>query len=180
MKRIAAVVGAAIAVVGGAVVVAIGAPAAVADTEVQGSLVEDFAYPGADAILSEHGLSVVFGDGHIQYVPGPDDRVCDADQIRVRGAITGSDTTRNYCFETTGSRGFLVLEIPHTFMVRAGSEDVVATAVVPSEVTGEPAVEEVFEIPANRQKPILPGADNDVLPQAVLVELRFGDWGDGA
>ncbi|ADG74155.1 peptidase S1 and S6 chymotrypsin/Hap [Cellulomonas flavigena DSM 20109] len=180
MKRVVAVVGAAIAVVGGAMVVASGAPAAVADSEVQGSLVEDFAYPGADQILSEHGLKVVSGDGHIQYVPGPDDRVCDADQIRVRGAVPGSDTTRNYCFETTGSRGFLVLEIPHTFMVRAGADDVVATAVIPPEVTGEKPTEEVVEIPANRQRPISPGVDDEVLPQAVLVELRFGDWGDGA
>ncbi|WP_141372165.1 hypothetical protein [Cellulomonas cellasea] len=151
---------------GGAAVAADGAGA-----EVESSLVEDFAYPGADAILAEHGLKLIAGDGHILFEPS-EDGWCDAALIKVeKHIITG--TVRkvvNYCFETSGTRGFLTLEVPETAAVRGGDEPLEATALLQS---GE---EKTYDVPANRTVGLDVDPANARAPKSILLELRFGTW----
>lgn len=147
-----------------------GALAASGNDEVQSSLVEDYAYPGADELFAEHGLQVFRGDGHIEFVErGSLDGPCAAGLIQVD--VADGDGFR-YCFRTSGSRGFLELKVPHTFMLRAGSVAVDATAQVPGE-TGEAPVEQTYAVAPNRSKYIAPSDDERA---AILVELRFGSW----
>lgn len=144
---------------------------AVADDEVQASLVEDFAYPGADAILAEHGLQVHTGDGHILFEP-TDTNSCARGLIKVEThvIVSGVQEVVNYCFRTSGDRGFLTLEVPSTAAVRAGNEPVEATARL------ESGAEETYEVPANRVQEIDIDPQNQRVPRSILLELRFGDW----
>ncbi|MFC8190476.1 hypothetical protein ACFUMH_02300 [Cellulomonas sp. NPDC057328] len=151
-----------------------GSGAAVADPEVQSSLVEDFAYPGADAIFAEHGLRVFAGDGHVEFLP-VEGRACAADLIQVTASLEDDPYRAVYCFRTSGTRGFLTMEVPHTFLVRAAALPVRATATVPVNGTEGETEVEVVDVPPNRSVPIEPGGQGEV-PPAVLVELRFGTW----
>lgn len=171
MKRVVGYVGTC-AAAGVAVAVLLSGGAAVADAEVQSSLVEDFAYPGAEAILAEHGLTVLTGDGHIEFESSAlieDDVQCAVDAIQVEADVEGNGDSRFYCFRTSGERGFLTLRIPHTFLLRSGSETVTATAQLPG-------ADKVVTVEAGEMAPIEPGRDPRKLPEAILVELRFGDW----
>lgn len=148
-----------------------GAVAADSAGEVQSSLVEDFAYPGADVLLAEHGLKVFTGDGHILFdsTRDPMDGPCETGQIGVDVQNAEHEEGLHYCFTTSGARGFVTLEVPNTFLVRAGNATVEATAELSS---GE---EQTFTAKPNRSVGIEPGEADD-WPQAILLELRFGAW----
>lgn len=163
------------AVAAGAVLVLGGGGAAVADTEVPTSLVEDFAYPEADAILAEHGVRVHTGDGNITFVPA-EAGACAPGLIRVETALDEEPWLELFCFATSGARGFLTLEVPHSFLVRAAAAPLRATTIVPADGTTTGEVErEVHDVPANRSVSVEAG-DGVEAPSAVLVELRFGAW----
>ncbi|MGY4645845.1 hypothetical protein [Cellulomonas sp. URHB0016] len=158
-------------IVAGVVVVLNGGGAAVAagepGTEVQSSLVEDFAYPGADVILAEHGLKVFKGDGHIEVVSSGEP--CAPGLIQVESMPDVEPYLGYFCFATSGARGFLTLEVPNTFLLRGGDKPVKATAKLPGEAL------ETYAVPANASVAVDPG-DGAETPQAILVELRFGAW----
>ncbi|WP_273653977.1 hypothetical protein [Cellulomonas fimi] len=138
--------------------------------EVQSSLVEDFAYPGADAILEEHGLKVFTGDGHVVPVSsGAVGGSCAPGLIQVETLVEEEPYGSYYCFRTSGTRGFLTLEVPHTFLLRGGDKPVEATAELAS------GAEETYEVAPNTSIAVDPGEGSD-MPQAILVELRFGAW----
>ena len=170
MTRFVGVVGVS-AVVAGVVVALSGGGAAVAagasGTEVQSSLVEDFAYPGAEAILAEHGLTVFKGDGHIAVVSSGEP--CAPGLIQVETMPDVEPYLDYFCFGTSGARGFLTLEVPNTFLLRGGDKPVAATAKLPGEAL------ETYAVPANTSVAVDPGEGAES-PQAILVELRFGAW----
>lgn len=171
MRRVTGVVGAAAVVAAAAVVWASGAGAADAPVEVQSSLVEDFAYPGADAILAEHGLKVFTGDGHVVPVSSGEfgSGTCAPGLIQVETMVEEEPYGAYYCFRTSGTRGFLTLEVPHTFLLRGGDKPVEATAELAS------GAEETYEVAPNTSVAVDPG-EGSAMPQAILVELRFGAW----
>ncbi|WP_309135411.1 hypothetical protein [Cellulomonas sp.] len=173
MKRFAGLVGIS-AVVAGVVVVAVSGGGAVAAAsgagEVQSSLVEDFAYPHADRVLAEHGLVVKTGDGRIQVVgSGTGAGACAPGLIQVETLVDEEPYGGYFCFETSGSRGFLTLEVPHTFLVRGGDEPVEATAKL------ENGAQETYDVGVNQSVAVDPGGTSQ-MPTAILVELRFGAW----
>ncbi|WP_258724743.1 hypothetical protein [Cellulomonas sp. NS3] len=154
---------------GGAAVAADGA-----EGEVQSSLVEDFAYPGAADILASDGLEVISGDGHIEFdssiiLSVRENVQCADDHIQVSADVKDAPTGSRYCFRTSGERGFLKLRVPYTYSLRGGSETVTATAELPGPdvtVTAEPG----------EFKSVAPNRDPEKMPEAILVELRFGAW----
>jgi hypothetical protein len=81
--------------------------------EAPGYAVEDFDYPGADKILAEQNITLKRGDGHILLA------VCgsatDLIQIKARGR------TADICFRTTGSSGYLTVEIPSVYTVKGNA-----------------------------------------------------------
>ncbi|MFD8914349.1 hypothetical protein [Streptomyces sp. NPDC059575] len=85
--------------------------------------VEDFAYPGADAIKVQKGIELKRGDGHIVLVD------CDpaADQIRVltvKDSSVGRQDT--YCFRATAKSGFLTMQLPRVFGLEAADHPISA------------------------------------------------------
>ncbi len=161
------------AVVGGVGLTATMSSAAGAQAEeAPSSLVEDFAYPGAAAILAADDLKLFKGDGHILYDSKRtlDDGQCPVGLIQVEKSTGGLPPFGlYYCFSTIGTKGFLTLEIPGTFGVRGGTEDLVVKA----RVSGDPASEtKEFEVEPNEPVAIDPGSGSD-LPQSVLVEIRM-------
>ena len=104
-----AVVAAAAAVVVGTV--GVYAVAQDAADDQQPSLVEDFAYPGADKILAERGIKLLKGDGHILLA----ECVTNATgQI----ALRSSQHSDLICFKVTGTTGWLSLEIPEVYSIK--------------------------------------------------------------
>ncbi|WP_260463422.1 hypothetical protein [Streptomyces sp. TRM72054] len=88
--------------------------------------VEDFNYPGAQKVLETKGILLKRGDGHIVLAD------CDynRDQIRV---LTVKDASVNrdelYCFEASGTSGWLTLELERVFALETESHPISADLV---------------------------------------------------
>lgn len=172
MKGTAALSAVAVFAVVGAVGLTASVSRAAAAADDVPSLVEDFSYPGAAAILAEHQLTLFSGDGHIMFDSKRTQAQgqCPAGLIQVEKSTGGLPPYGlYYCFRTIGSRGYLTLEVPGTFGVRGGTEDLVVKA----RVSGDPVAEtKEYAVEPNEPVAIEPGDGND-LPQAVLVEIRM-------
>ncbi|MCF6474866.1 hypothetical protein FAF44_41800 [Nonomuraea sp. MG754425] len=131
--------------------------------------VEDYTYPNADQVLTEHGLKVFRGDGRIVLDSSrtyEEDGQCPVGQIQVEKALAEAPYGIYYCFRTWGARGFLTLEVPGTFGLRGGDKPLQAKANLPD---GE---SRTYEVDANEFVAVEPGTGTE-LPQAILVELRL-------
>ncbi|MFG2574768.1 hypothetical protein [Streptomyces sp. NPDC048481] len=74
-----------------------------------GYAVEDFAYPGADAVKAQRGITLKRGDGHITLA----DCASGAGLLEVY-----SRRSDKVCFRATGASGRLTLEIPSVYGVK--------------------------------------------------------------
>jgi hypothetical protein len=147
---------------GGVTGAAAQAPARANGTHVQtvaddspGYAVEDFNYPGADKILSDTGIVLKRGDGHITLT----------DCANGTGLLHFySRVNDEVCFQATGNSGWLTLEIPSVYGVRGNdyTTDVDMT-------TGDD--EQSYEVPENSWTPVGESAD-DQGRQFTLVEIR--------
>ena len=134
------------------------------------SLVEDYSYPGADAIRNDprnYGLKLFTGDGHLLFVRTRtyDEGQCAAGEIQVEKVLSVAPFGVFHCFRSQGATGFLTLEVPATFGVRGGDKPLEATANLPEG-------EKTYQVPPNTPVAISPGEGGE-LPKAVLVELRL-------
>jgi hypothetical protein len=92
-----------------------GAPA----DDAQPPAVEDGAYPGAAAILAEHNVRVIAGDGHILYADCTLPPVNNVGVMKVRTTEEiGPDGAGLICFKVTGRTGRLDLEVPAVYEIR--------------------------------------------------------------
>ncbi|WP_103343039.1 hypothetical protein [Amycolatopsis sp. CA-126428] len=110
-----AAVAAAAAIVVSIAAVPAGSTASAADE--QPSTVEDYRYPGADAILASDQVQLISGDGHILYKPCPTGEAPGLIIVRSSDSI-GSAHTGRLCFAATAAVGHLTLKIPNVFAVR--------------------------------------------------------------
>jgi hypothetical protein len=104
-----------------------GANASAAD-DTQTSLVEDYNYPGADAIALQYpGLQLFKGDGHIVFKGSCTDEQS-VGLLSVETSITTSASVR-LCFQVLSTTtGFLTLKVPSTSFVDGdGTHQVEAT-----------------------------------------------------
>lgn len=81
-----------------------------ASADQPGYAVEDFAYPGADKIEKERGIVLKRGDGHIVLAD------CTSTGELMEVYSRGKD---RICFRVTGRTGYLSLEIPGVYGVKA-------------------------------------------------------------
>lgn len=129
------------------------------------SLVEDFAYPGADQI---HDVKLISGDGHIVYA---DCATTPVDGIGVLKVYTSRDLGGTVCFKILADRGLLNLELPQVFEIRGDGQNSesgheVTATVVPD---GEPAV--TVEVDPNGSTQVGKGVnEND--PDTTLLKLE--------
>ncbi|WP_398654085.1 hypothetical protein [Streptomyces parvulus] len=123
--------------------------------EAPGYVVEDFAYPRADKILEEQGILLKRGDGRIVLAP------CEpgTGQLEVYSRATSS-----VCFQVTGSEGWLTMEIPSVYGVKANEYATEVDMTVGDE-------EKSFDVPANSWKAVGESADEQGRPH-MLVEIR--------
>ncbi|SES21246.1 hypothetical protein SAMN04487983_103655 [Streptomyces sp. yr375] len=78
-----------------------------------GYLVEDYNYPGADAIKAQKGIVLKRGDGHITL----------ADCASSTGLMeVYSRKGEKICFRATGPSGYLSLEIPSVYGVKGEAD----------------------------------------------------------
>ena len=113
-----------------------------ASEEAPPSAVEDFLYPGAADILATKGIELKKGDGNILLAD------CDlaADQIRV---MTVKDDTvgraGTYCFQTTGTTGYITLSLPRVFALEAADHPISADLTANGETTTVDVAQHGFE-----------------------------------
>jgi hypothetical protein len=121
------------------------------------SAVEDFAYPNADKILKDRGITLIRGDGHVQLADCKD--ATDAVQVYAR------DQDQPFCFSVTGHGGYLALDLPKTYMVRGND----GTTKVDMTVPGDPT--QTYDITKNAWTPVGETADPDNRDHT-LIEIR--------
>lgn len=149
MTALAAVAVAAAVTVGGSM-------ASADDAESHSSLVEDYTYPGRDAILAEHGLTLRSGDGNIMFVP------CTTDGDLIK--IESYDFADFVCFQLRGEHGFLTLEIARTTYVYSENQPLEASLLIEGE-----AAPRTKQVPENYWTPV---GEAESLPSATLLEIR--------
>ncbi|MFF8383908.1 hypothetical protein [Streptomyces kanasensis] len=125
--------------------------------------VENFDYPHASQILTEQGIKLIKGDGHILVAD-----CAEAADIKVQTSLIhpGQTTRGQYCFKVTGSgkSGFLALELPKVYNIITG--DVAVSADVTADGT-----KQTVEVAENGIKGVGVAGTPPTGP-AVLVELR--------
>lgn len=122
--------------------------------------VEDYGYPQADRILTEKGIKLKKGDGHILLAD------CDqtAQQIRVQTVKDDSVGRQGtYCFKALGRTGRLTLELPRVFAVEAADHPVSADLTANGETT-------TVNVPQGGFESVGEGTVGGA--RSVLVELR--------
>lgn len=93
------------------------ASGAASAAEEQPSAVEDYTYPGADAILASDHVQLISGDGHILYKACPPTEAPGLIIVRTTDRI-GSLGNGRLCFEATAATGHLTLKVPNVYAVR--------------------------------------------------------------
>lgn len=120
-------------------------------------VVEDFNYPGADRILVEWGVELMRGDGHIVLVE------CSSGSNLLRISARGLPRGLEVCFRTTGTDGFLTLEIPLVFGVITNDSSNTHVELISDQGAAE------YDIPANQVRAVGESAGNG---DSTLLEIR--------
>ncbi|MFI2242507.1 LamG-like jellyroll fold domain-containing protein [Streptomyces chrestomyceticus] len=136
------------------------AMATVADGE-PGHAIEDFAYPGADKIKAEKGITLKRGDGQILLAE------CGSSPGLMEIWSRKNDKT---CFEVTGAAGYLALEIPAVFSVK-GSADQAADITL----TAPDGKKQEVKVPKNEWTPVGESTDPQTR-EHTLVEISVGRY----
>ncbi|WP_175439314.1 hypothetical protein [Streptomyces vilmorinianum] len=127
---------------------------AIAD-EAPGFAIEDYNYPEADRILAEQGIVLKRGDGHILL----------ADCASGTGLLeVWSREKQRVCFRATGTSGWLTLEIPSVYGIKAPEYATEVDMTVGTEAKS-------YDVPANSWKAVGESADEQGRPH-MLVEIR--------
>ncbi|MFI5808952.1 hypothetical protein [Streptomyces sp. NPDC051561] len=130
------------------------------------SAVEDFSYPGAEQLLQDRKIVLKRGDGNIVLKGGNGDQgqgACsDAKDIFVESRLD----KQGFCFTTTGTRGYLTMEIPEAFFL--WTQDRAMKATVTADGTNK-----VYEAPKNDVTTIGETDTAGGEKRSVLVELRI-------
>lgn len=124
--------------------------------------VEDFAYPGADAIFTEQGIRLKRGDGHITLAE------CGS-QVGLLEVWSSQNEGTRFCFKVTGKTGYLTLELPSVYGVKGSDHKVQVDMNVPGTTT-----DVTVDVDRNQWTPV--GISTD--PQKrehTLVEIRTAE-----
>jgi hypothetical protein len=116
--------------------------------------VETFDYPQSEEILAEQGFLLKRGDGHVVLAE------CGSEENLLTFLARGRD---DVCFRTTGTEGFLSLELDSVYGVRTNDSDNTHL-----EMTADGDQVE-YDIPADTWEGVGEAVDGD---EHVLVEIR--------
>ncbi|MCR6488686.1 hypothetical protein M8542_38245 [Amycolatopsis sp. OK19-0408] len=133
----------------GAVAVAVTpASGAAAPADEQPSTVEDYSYPGADAILASDHVQLISGDGHILYKRCPVPETPGLIIVRSTDLI-GAAGNGKLCFEVTAAEGHLTMKIPNVFAVRGDGTSATAGHKLKAQLTTDAGVHSSVDINPN-------------------------------
>ncbi|MEU8665279.1 hypothetical protein [Streptomyces anulatus] len=130
------------------------------------SLVEDFIHPGAERILQDRKIVLKRGDGNIMLKPGNGEGGMNACLGANNVFVESRLDKQGFCFVTTGTTGYLTMEIPDAFFLWTQDQPMQATVTADGKTT-------VYKAPENDVTEIgetdTPGGEK----RSVLVELRI-------
>ncbi|WP_181442555.1 FG-GAP-like repeat-containing protein [Streptomyces tateyamensis] len=129
------------------------------------SAVEDFSYPGAAQILASQNITLKSGDGHIVL----------ADCASGAGLVelyTRSVNPSEVCFRITGKTGYLALEIPDVYNIKADDHTLKATL-------NANGTSSTVDLAKNAWTPVGEGVTGNPKDKATLLELVATDGPDG-
>jgi hypothetical protein len=143
-----------------------------AAAESPSSLVEDFAYPGADTVLAQHGIKLIKGDGNIALADCGSDPDNPPQELIL---VQTNDLTLpepNFCFRAEGATGYLSMEISQVYFIRGDRSRTVAAKVeiAPEAGSDDPATVKSVQVDAGEWQPVGIGADEG---EATVLELRY-------
>ncbi|WP_158888833.1 hypothetical protein [Amycolatopsis anabasis] len=116
---------------------------------------ENYDYPGAEKIFQERGILLRKGDGHILLVD------CGNRNDLVEA---WSRSKGRFCFQVSGSTGYLSMELPQAYLLKADSHVIQATITIKDRTDS-------VTVPKTEFKSIGEGADPNS-PPATLLELK--------
>lgn len=129
-----------------------------------GYAVENYVHPGADVLAAQIGIALKDGDGQLMYT----ECSTDPNLIRInRVRETQEISRRVVCFKTSGTTGWLKVEVSGSFNVGSGKEKPVTVFTTdPDNPEATPA--EIL-VPKNDRKDVTNASNNNV----TIVELRL-------
>jgi len=132
------------------------------------AIVEDYSYPGADTVLTQRGIKLIKGDGHIVLADcGANPDVPPADLILVQSLKPDFPAGPNFCFKATGAAGYLTMEIPDVYFVRGDNGRTIAAKV---ETHDNPTVVETEKVEPGEWQAVGVGQSRG---SATILELRY-------
>ena len=124
---------------------------------------ENYIHPGADLLAARTGIALKDGDGQLMYT----ECSTDPNLIRVDRVIENTTIDRQIiCFKLIGNTGWLTMEIPDSFNVRAGKE--VPVTVITTDPDNPEAKPKETPVDKNNRADITNTSNNNV----TIVELR--------
>ncbi len=131
------------------------------------SVVEDFAYPGADGILAQYGVVLVSGDGHIVFADCATPANGNIGLIRVRTTESVGQNGQ-VCFKVLGVPGHLELKIPAVFEIRGDGLVAGSGHKAKAELTTDAGQRTVVDVNPSGNTPVGVGASPDNQPTTLL------------
>ncbi|MFI5806029.1 hypothetical protein [Streptomyces sp. NPDC051561] len=122
--------------------------------------VEDFAYPDAAQVLTDRGITLKKGDGHLTLVD-----CAAAHDILVESLANIADA--KFCFKATSTSGYLTMEVPDVFAIYTKTAHSVR-----AQLTAEGETTTV-NVPKNDWAQVGEGDSSTGNKPSVLVELRI-------
>jgi hypothetical protein len=137
--------------------------------DAQADLVEDYSYPGADAILATYGVQLISGDGHVVFADcatAPDGDI-GVLQVRTTAAI-GADGTGVVCFKVLAAPGTLRLSVPAVFEIRGDGRVQGTGHAIVAQLTTDAGVHSTVNVNPSGSTPVGIGTSSGSAPTTLL------------
>ncbi|GHE88584.1 hypothetical protein GCM10017786_20730 [Amycolatopsis deserti] len=144
-------------------------PAPAVQADAPSPLVEDFSYPGADAIEAQYGVTLISGDGHIVFADcgTPVENGVGVLQVRTSETI-GADGAGLICFKILGVPGHLDLMVPAVYEIRGDGRTSGAGHKVKAELTTDDGDHTTVNVNPSGSTPVGIGASPNNEPTTLL------------
>ena len=140
-----------------------------------GSIVADYAYPGAAAILEAQHVQLIAGDGHIVLADCATPAVNEVGVLKVwTTERLGPGGAGLVCFKVTAPVGWLTLSVPGVFEIRGDGQVTGSGNHVTATVTADGDGPTTVNVDPSGSTQVGIGIDSDNAP-TTLVQLRVND-----
>ncbi|MEU7783265.1 MULTISPECIES: hypothetical protein [unclassified Amycolatopsis] len=132
------------------------------------SVVEDYSYPGAAALLATDHVQLISGDGHIVYTPCPTGQdTVGVIQVKTTEAV-GQSLNGRVCFKVLGTGGELTMKIPAVYAIRSDGLSAGQGHKLKASLTTDAGVHSSVDVPSDGITQVGVGADPNGDPTTLL------------